>query len=205
MGYEGVEAAGFYGLTPAEFKAEVEAAGLQVVASHSPWANRGAIDEAVETAKTFGLDVVAGGFGPDAFETPEAINETVALVNELTEALKPMVSRFYLHNHAWEFDRHDGVWGHSIIAEQCPDVLFEIDTYWAANFGANNPAEAVTAFAKRTPFLHIKDGTMIKGEANVALGQGKMNFSEVLAAAGDCPLRALIVEFDRCDTIFGKR
>jgi sugar phosphate isomerase/epimerase len=200
IGYDGVEAAGFYGYNVKEFKQLVEDAGLQIVASHSPWANRGDLTEAIETARTFGLDVVAGGFGKDAFADLASINATCEHINAITDDLKKADLKLYLHNHAWEFDRHDGQWGHSIVAEQCPDALFEIDTYWAANFGAENPAEVVTQFAPRIPYLHIKDGPLTQGAANLAVGSGAMDIPAVLKAAEACPLRALIVEFDRCDT-----
>ena len=47
---------------------------------------------------------------------------------------------------------------HEIFAELCPDVLFELDTYWAANYGENNPVEMVRRLAKRSPLLHLKEG-----------------------------------------------
>ena len=46
-------------------------------------------------------------------------------------------------------------------------MKFEIDTYWAANFGACDPAEQVSKFKARTPLLHIKDGPLDQGPAAV--------------------------------------
>ena len=81
-----------------------------------------------------------------------------------------------------------------------PDVQFEIDTYWAANFGACDPASEVSRVKDRTPLLHIKDGPLEKRQANVALGEGAMDIPAVVAAADEAVLEWLIVEFDACDT-----
>ncbi len=200
IGFAAVEPAGFFGHEPAAVRAMVEDAGMRVLSSHSPWANRGAIDEAVATAQAFDLDVVAGGYGRDAFADAQAIARTCDEVNDLCAALAPHGLRLFLHNHAWEFDRLDGAWGMSLVAERCPDVLFEIDTYWAANFGANDPAEVVRSFANRAPFLHIKDGDLVEGSANLTVGSGRMDIPAVIAAADPTVLRALVIEFDRCDS-----
>ena len=81
----------------------------------------------------------------------------------------------------------------------CPKIACEIDTYWAANFGAVNPAEVVARYAARTPLLHNKDGPLVKDEILRPGGAGKMDVPSVIAAADDSVLEWLIVEMDNCD------
>ncbi|TVR09173.1 MAG: hypothetical protein EA401_13160 [Planctomycetota bacterium] len=200
IGFAAVEPAGFFGHSLPDVRRMVEDAGMCVLSSHSPWANRGNVQDAIDTAAAFSLDVVAGGYGPDAFADQEAIARTCDEINAIAEELAQHELKLFLHNHAWEFDRFDGRWGMDIVAERCPQVLFEVDTYWAANFGANDAAEVVAQFAPRTPFLHIKDGNWQQGAANLTLGTGKMDIPAVIKAADPTVLRALIIEFDNCDS-----
>jgi sugar phosphate isomerase/epimerase len=200
MGYQGVEPAGFHGMTPREFRDFVEGLGMRVCSSHSPWANPDNINEVIETVGILGLDKAAGGFRADDFKDIDAIKRTSDIVNGMAEALARANIDLFLHNHYWEFEEIDGRLAYDWLADMCPDVKFEIDTYWAANFGANDPAEQVSRFRDRTPLLHIKDGPLEKGKAMVAVGRGKMKMASVIGAANPDVLEWLIVELDACDT-----
>lgn len=200
MGYQGVEPAGFYGMTPANFRSHVEDLGMVICSSHRPWATPDNLTEVIDTVGALGLNKAAGGFRPDDFKDLDAIKRTADIVNRMTESLANTNIELFLHNHYWEFDRIDGRLAYDYLAELCPDVRFEIDTYWAANFGANDPAEQVAKYKDRTPLLHIKDGPLEKGKAMVAVGQGAMDIAGVIGAADPNVLEWLIVELDACDT-----
>ena len=200
MGYDGVEPAGFYTMTPAEFRKVVEDLGMKVCSSHRPWATPDNLTEVIDTAGILGLDKAAGGFGPDDFKDLDAIKRTADVVNGMIAPLAKAGLDLFLHNHYWEFQQIDGRLAYDHFAELCPDVKFEIDTYWASNFGANDPAEQVAKYKSRTPLLHIKDGPLEKGQAMVAVGQGKMDIPAVIKAADPDVLEWLIVELDACDT-----
>ncbi|HOK04540.1 MAG TPA: sugar phosphate isomerase/epimerase [Victivallales bacterium] len=200
IGYKGVEPAGFHNLKPAEFRKIVEDLGMQISSSHGPWANPNNLNEVIDTAKILGIDLVSSGYGTEEFKNLDAIKRTADTVNGMVEVLSKAGITLFLHNHWWEFCRVNGRIAYDIFAELCPDVKFEIDTYWAANFGENDPAEQVAKFAKRTVLLHIKDGPLEKDKAMVAVGKGKMNFKKVIPAADPKVLRWLVVELDKCDT-----
>lgn len=200
MGYDGVESAGFYGMTPVEFRRAVEDLGMKVSSSHAPWATPHNITEVLDTVGALGLDKAAGGYGPDDFKDLDAIKRTADTVNTVMESLAKAGIQLFLHNHFWEFDKIEGRLAYDYLADLCPGVKFEIDTYWAANFGANDPAEQVNKFRARTPLLHIKDGPLEKGKAMVAVGRGKMDMPSVIKAADPNVLEWLIVELDACDT-----
>ena len=200
IGYRGVEPAGFYGLSIVEFRNIVEDLGMQVSSSHGPWATLANTSEVVETAGILGLSTAGGGFAPDDFKDLSAIKRTADTVNEMVEILSRAGLTLFLHNHWWEFCEVQGKLAYDHFAELCPDVQFEIDTYWAANFGANDPVEQVAKFRHRTPLLHIKDGSLQQGTAMVAVGQGKMDIPAIIDAADPDLLRWLIVELDACDT-----
>jgi sugar phosphate isomerase/epimerase len=200
IGYKGVEPAGFHDLTAKELKKIVTDLGMVFSSSHGPWGNADNINEAVEIAGILGLDMVSGGYGPDDFKTLDTIKQAAEKTNARCAALKKHGLGLFLHNHWWEFEMLDGRIKYDIFAELCPDVKFEIDTYWCSNFGANDAAKQVAKFKARTPLLHIKDGTFVKDVPHVAVGKGKMAFPKVVAAADPKVLRWLIVELDNCAT-----
>ncbi len=200
IGYKGVEPAGFHNLKPAEFRKIVEDLGMKTSSSHGPWANPENLQEVIDTAGILGIDLVSTGYGQEQFKDMAAIEKTAEMVNGMVEKLKKAGLTLFMHNHWWEFCKIDGRIAYDIFAELCPGVKFEIDTYWAANFGANDPAEQVAKFAGRAPLLHIKDGPLEKDKAMVAVGNGKMKFKKVIAAADPKVLRWLVVELDKCDT-----
>ena len=200
IGYRGVEPFNLYGKTPRAFKAQAEDLGLAISSSHHPWANRASIDEVVETVGALGLNRAAGGFGPDDFKDLDAVKRTADTINGLVEALGTHGIALFLHNHWWEFALIDGRLGYHHIAELCPEVQFEVDTYWAANFGAVDVVTEVARVKDRAPLLHIKDGPLEQGKAHVAVGDGKMDIAAVVAAADPDVLEWIIVELDACDT-----
>ena len=200
IGYCGVEPFNLFGKSPVEFKQQVEDLGMTISSTHYPWANRSEINEVIDTVSALGLSRAAGGFGPDDFADRSAIERTVDTVNDLTDKLGHAGLELFLHNHWWEFVEHDGEKGYHILQEKCPDVLFEVDTYWAANFGDSDPVSEVERIRSRAPLLHIKDGPLTQGESHVAVGDGRMDIRAIIDAADEEVLEWIVVELDDCDT-----
>lgn len=218
IGYKGVEPAGFFNFTAAEFRARVEDLGMVVSSTHSPWARQDNIQEVIDTCGILGVDLVAGGWGGKEFESLDAIRQTAEIAGEIREKLAAAGITLTVHNHAWEFEKIDGRIKHEIFAELCPEVQFELDTYWAANFGENDAPEMVRRFASRSPLLHIKDGPMVRPNSTynaatstlevaagpsaslLAVGSGKNDIPGIVAAMDPAVTRWLVVEQDNSDT-----
>ena len=200
MGYQGVEPAGFHNLSPAEFRRVVDDLGMQICSSHGPWVKPDNLDEVADTAAILGIDMVGTGFGPAQFETVDTIQDTAEAVAAMAQTLKREGLTLFIHNHYWEFSNVEGRLAYDWFRESCgPDVTFQIDAYWTANHGANNPAEMVARFADRLPLLHLKDGPLEQDQAMMPLGTGKMDIPAVISACREDVLRWVIVELDRCD------
>ena len=200
IGYAGVEPFNLFGRTPREFRAEVEDLGMTVSSSHYPWANNAPLGEVVEVLGELELNRAAGGFAPDDFKDRESILRTAETTAKLVESLAEHDLQLFLHNHWWEFGLIDGRPGYHLLQELVPGVQFEIDTYWAANFGACDPVREVARVRNRTPLLHIKDGPLEQGKAHVAVGSGRMDIASVIGAADPSVIEWLVVELDQCDT-----
>lgn len=200
IGYAGVEPFNLFGFEPTEFKKVVEDLGMKVSSSHHPWANRSNISELVDTVSALGLTRAAAGFGPEDVKDADAVKQTVETINTLTEELAQHDLQLFLHNHWWEFVPVEGELPYHTFYRECPLVQFEVDTYWASNFGACDVPEEVARVRSRAPLLHIKDGPLEQNEAHVAVGQGKMDIRGTIEAADPDVLEWVIVELDACDT-----
>jgi len=199
MGYAGVETAGLYGNSPAEVRKVCNDLGLRVCSAHTGIPNKDNIDEMEDIAKTLGYPYLISGLGPDDFKTMDAIKASAAKFQAGAELAKERGLRVGYHNHYWEFDLVNGRYGYCRFFDLAPSVFSQLDTYWASNFNAVD-VPLVTAFYKdNLPLLHIKDGPLVKGEPHTAVGKGKMNFPDILAAAG-VATEWLVVELDACAT-----
>jgi sugar phosphate isomerase/epimerase len=199
IGYLGVESAGLFGMKPTEFRRVVEDLGMVVSSNHQPWPSRDNLNEVKDTAFALGNEFVICGFRPEDFIDENTIKQTAETVAFSTEELKDDGLILALHNHYWEFEELNGKLKYEILLEQCPELQCELDVYWAANFGAVNPAEQVSRYSSRTALLHLKDGPLEKDKPQMALGAGKMDLPSVIEATDPEILRWIIVELDACE------
>lgn len=215
IGYKGVEPAGFHNYTPRELRKVVEDLGMVISSTHSPWARPDNLPAVIETCGEMGVTMVASGWGDKEFATMDSIKATAETAAAMEATLSKAGITMTVHNHAWEFEKIGGRIKHEIFAELCPKVQFELDTYWAANYGENNAVEMVKRFANRSPLLHIKDGPMVKlvetynkakeqlevkGAALLAVGSGKNDIKGIIGAMNPAVTKWLVVEQDTSDT-----
>lgn len=200
-GYKAVEPAGFWSLTPREFKKVCDDLGLRIVSSHEPSARRiEDVPAIVDTLGELGLHTAVCGFGADHFKSLDDIRRTAELVNAMQEAFAKQGVTLIQHNHFFEFDRLDGELKYSIYARLCPKVKFQLDAFWSGNFGKNNPVEMVKFFAPRMASLHLKDGnqaTSLDDLELYPLGSGTMDIPAIIEATPE-NVDTIIVELDTC-------
>jgi sugar phosphate isomerase/epimerase len=196
-GYAGVETAGLAGKTAREVRRMVDDLGLVVSSSHIGLPTKENLGEIVDTAKTLGCSQVISGLGENHFSTVDAIRDGAALFQTAAGLLKPHGLHLGYHNHWWEFNLVEGRYGYCRFMELCPDVFSELDVYWACNFNRVDVPLVIQAHKKRIRMLHIKDGPLVQGQPQTALGQGMMNIPAIVETAGK-DTSWLIVELDDC-------
>ncbi|MEZ5598311.1 MAG: TIM barrel protein [Pseudomonadales bacterium] len=199
-GYQGVEPFNLYGFSPRQFRERVEALGMRISSSHYPFANRVPVQQTVDTLGELGLTRAVGGYAPADFADLDTVRRVAEATNRLVDDLAAANITLALHNHWWEFAEFEGTCAYHLFQDLVPGVAFELDTYWAANFGAREPAAELARIRSRTPLLHLKDGPLTKGEPMVALGDGRQDIAAILAAADPDVLEWAIVELDACAT-----
>ncbi|MBK5721067.1 sugar phosphate isomerase/epimerase [Dysgonomonas sp. Marseille-P4677] len=208
MGYTAVEAANygdgkFYGKSPEEFKADIEAAGMKVLSSHTGkqlsekelaskdftesltwW------DQCIAAHKAAGMSYIVTPW----MEVPKTLKDLQTYCeyyNEVGKRCKENGMSFGYHNHAHEFEKvEDKVMLDYMIENTNPEyVFFEMDVYWVVR-GQQSPVDYFNKYKNRFTLLHIKD--------NKELGQsGMVGFDAIFKNTDAAGTKHLVVEVEK--------
>ena len=200
MGYIGVEYAGLHGYSAKEIAKIINDLGLKSCSSHGPMPTKDNISQLAEQAHILGYKYIVTGFGADDVKTLDAVKLTAEKFAEGAELAKQSGLKLCMHNHEWEFDKQfEGKTPYEIIMEAAPELLSELDIYWAA-YAKINVVEIMQRWNKRIPLLHVKDGDLTQDRVHKAVGEGKVAIKDIIEAADTNVLEWLIVELDACNT-----
>jgi sugar phosphate isomerase/epimerase len=157
---------------------------------------RGDADAILDLAAELGVQTVI-----DPAVTAErwqSVDQIASIATELNAASVKAASRGLrvgYHNHWWEFETDfDGKHGLEVLADNlAPDVVLEVDTYWAYVGGADVPA-LLERLGDRVVALHVKDGDGTRdNKKQVAVGDGVIPVWDFIAAA---PNALRVIELD---------
>jgi sugar phosphate isomerase/epimerase len=153
-------------------------------------------DEIFAAAKELGIQtVIEPAVRDQHWQTEEAIKDTASQLNAAAEKAAEHGLRVGYHNHWWELEaKVDGRHGLEVLAENlAPEVVLEVDTYWAYAGGADVPA-LLRRLGDRVVALHVKDGDgSTDTKKQVAVGSGVLPVWDFIDVAPDA-LR--VVELD---------
>jgi sugar phosphate isomerase/epimerase len=200
MGYDGVETAGFPGITPQEAAKLFKELGLQVPSAHVALPIGEKKNEILDQMATIGCKrLVCPSISPQHFKSMDGIRKAADMLNEGSQAARANGMSVGYHNHYWEFQIVEGRFAYNILRGLVsPDVFFQVDTYWVTTAGAD-VIQLIEDLGKSAPLLHIKDGPCVKDKPMLAVGEGKMDVPGILRASKDSA-DWLIVELDSCAT-----
>ena len=200
IGYAGVETAGFPGTTPEAAARLFQELGLTVCSAHSPLPLGDKQAEVLETMAALGCTRLVCPWKPqELFASLDGIRQVCDELNEANVVARAHGLTLSYHNHWAECARVGGRPAYEIMLDRlAPDVLLEVDTYWAKTAGLD-PAAMVRKLGERAPLLHIKDGPCVMDAPMTAVGDGIVDVPGIVAA-GAGATEWLIVEIDRCAT-----
>jgi len=102
------------------------------------------------------------------------------------------------HNHSFELQRFGAETGLATLLRTAPELVAEIDTYWL-QYGGASPAAWIRRLAGRVPLVHVKDMDVAEGRPVMAeVGEGNLEWPDLLAACRESGTRWLVVEQDEC-------
>lgn len=207
MGYSYVEAACYkdgklYGVDPAQYKADLEAAGLRSVSTHighalSPEELKSGDftesmkwwDEAIAAHKAAGCKYIV----VPSFPVPDNLADLKTYCdyfNAIGGKCAAEGIAFGYHNHAHEFKKVEDTVVYDFMLENTdPEkVFFEMDVYWAV-MGQAYPVEYFRKYPGRFKMLHIKDHREL-GES------GMVGFDAIYNNVETAGTEAFIVELE---------
>ena len=132
--------------------------------------------------------------GVSDMESLQGYERSAAAFNDVGKEVARAGLTFAYHNHSWEFNVFDGVAGIDRLYELTDPTTVKlcIDTYWVYD-GQRAPADFIRKHAKRVAFLHLKDR---KDDTYAEVGEGILNWAEIIDAAKEAKVEWLVVEQD---------
>lgn len=193
LGFDGVEFAGFFGLSADVLKKKLDELGLVCVGAHMGLGDMEAdkIDSTLDFMTTLGAKTV--GIGGADTSTETALRHVIEVMGAADKAAEKRGMAVYFHNHTHEFEK-------PLFATE-PGTIFDrlkaachmqVDTYWSFHAGMEN-YKLITENRDRIVHLHIKDGI---GDMPKALGEGNNDLAAVVKAAKDTGIEWLVLEND---------
>lgn len=202
IGYTTVQLSGVCAYDPNWMKERLNFYGLTADITHFDF--KKITEDTENTIKHHGIiECKHIGIGSNPFgATPEGLAK-------MLEALRPAIGkitasghRFMYHNHNMEFAKFEGktfvdLLCNAFIPEEC-GITF--DAYWAQAAGCD-PAYEIRRLAGRVDCIHLKDMVYSPEDKAVRMapvGQGNMNYPEILRACRDAGVTLAYVEQDNC-------
>jgi sugar phosphate isomerase/epimerase len=201
LGFDGVEFAGYGGLTAKEVRVLLDEFGLRAASSHVPLEElENNLYQVIEDQKILGSNYVVC---PYLLPNRRSIEDYKALISFLDKAgelcRREGITLCY-HNHDFELERLSN--GKTILESifdktHSINVKTELDVYWLTKAG-ENPVEWINRYKNRTPLVHLKDMTTDDEQFFAELGTGGVDIEAVLHKGKENGVEWWVVEQDVC-------
>jgi len=213
LGFTNVELAGYYGMTAKQFRAELDKAGLKAISMHIGYEMaRDHIQNVIQDARVLDVQYVGVPWIKSPFTRDDCL-AAIKVFNDAGEKLAASGLKFFYHLHGYEFVPDKGGEGtlfDLLMTKTDPRfVSMQLDTAHVA-FPGQDPAKIMRKYPGRFSSLHLKDvrsdlagndSGIFKDEDGRPLGEGKINWPDVLRAAGKEGVSWYIVE-DETPTVW---
>ncbi|WGD37767.1 sugar phosphate isomerase/epimerase [Lysinibacter sp. HNR] len=195
IGFRAVEPYNF-AVRAHELAEALTAHGLVAPSGHAPLLSSDR-DEIFRAARVLGITTIIDPHVPEErWASEELIRQTAAELNAAAATGREWGIRVGYHNHWWEVATRIGDrTALEVLTDYLePDVVLEVDTYWAAVAGADVPA-LLERLGSRVTLIHVKDGPATREPKDqVAVGSGVLDIEAIVRAAQH--LEARVVELD---------
>ena len=182
IGYDGVEFAGYGGLSAKDLKKLMADNGLEMAASHEGLPGRDNWEKTLEYAAEAGIPklIIPYMSAGQWFPSRPTFRNTLKEVTEYTNLAATYGIQIGYHNHGHELMEYGGMSILDRIAKYTPDnFLLEVDCFWV-EFGEQNAYEFLkTHTEKATTICHFKQMLEQEEKANVTLDKGYIDFKQI--------------------------
>ncbi|QDW26203.1 sugar phosphate isomerase/epimerase [Pedobacter sp. KBS0701] len=194
----------FWGLTPKEFKALLDANGLKAPSGHYGLGtyladgNTTELKAAIAAAKVLGSEYVTIPWLEGSIrKNADDYKKIAARINEAGKLTKAAGIRLAYHNHNFEFEKQGDTTGYEILLKGTDKKLvdFELDLYWVVRSG-NDPIKLFKENPGRFTMWHVKDMDKANPALNAEVGTGSINFKPIFAQAKLSGMKHFFVEHE---------
>ncbi|QQE80522.1 sugar phosphate isomerase/epimerase [Alicyclobacillus sp. SO9] len=199
IGYQGVEFAGYGGLSATELRKVIDDLGLEGVSSHVQLHElENNLDKVLEDAQELGLSYIVCPVLPETMrEGADNYRKLAGLFEQVGDKAARVGIKFAYHNHAFEFTELDGQFAlDALYAWTDPKLVqAELDIYWI-EYAGQSAAQYIKRYAERTELLHVKDMTNDDERFFAEVGTGQLDIPSILSAAQAAKVEWYLVEQD---------
>lgn len=196
IGFEGVELAGNYGHSAAEFRSLLDGEGLVCCGAHLSLAQLQAPKYRATVDFLHGVGAkkaVVPGLPATYIKDLTGWRGAATLFVQLSDQLRKDGLELGYHNHAVEFKAIDGERPLDVFLRSAPGVFLELDL-GGAGYGGANPVEVLETYRRRTKMIHVKDYTSTKPD--LMIGTGSMDWAALARDAQTAAIEWYVIEHD---------
>lgn len=202
IGYQAVQCSALGPIAPTELAHLLKQEGLACCATHVTRDRMAKETQAViDEHHLYACRYAAiGGFFPEGEVTEQTWSQFVLEYNALAAKFAGSGLAIGYHNHSHELAKFGRSTAMQILIENLDrSVWMEIDTYWITH-GGGDPVQWIQRVSGRMPCVHLKDMAITpKREQFMAeVGEGNLNWPDILSACRNAGTQWYIVEQDIC-------
>lgn len=180
IGFQGVEFAGYGGLSSKEQVQLLKESGLYSVGTHcglSVFEQN--FEEELQYSKAIGSKYIICPYAK--MDTLEEIEHVAEVLNKAADRAAAEGLKVGYHNHAHEFEKIGDRYVLDLLAEKTKEhVVLELDVFWIAYAGVD-PVEYIKKWGKRVELIHVKQ--IDANKANVDAADGILDMNQIKEAA----------------------
>ncbi|QSO46493.1 sugar phosphate isomerase/epimerase family protein [Alicyclobacillus mengziensis] len=199
IGYDGVEFAGYGGLSAQELRRVVGDLGLEPVSSHVQLSElESNLRQVIEYGQELGLSYVVCPYLPeDKRQTLDDYRRLADTMNQIGQEISQAGMTLAYHNHAFEFVRFENQYALDALYALTDKryVQAELDIYWV-EYAGQSALEYVERYADRSGLLHVKDMTKDDERFFAEVGTGRLDIPSILSTAKAGGIEWYLVEQD---------
>ena len=186
-------------ITPAHYARVIRDQGMELIATHCSYTAADKAGPMIEAAAETGMEyMIVPGIPKNLRETIDQWKEIAENLNRLGELCNKSGLKFGYHNHAFEFEKIDGLIPQEVLIESTDAALvcFEADLFWVTK-GGYDPLELIRKYPGRIRLLHVKDGNEEFEETTT--GEGIIDFESIVKAGRKDAVEYYFIEDERLE------
>jgi len=209
VGYKHIEA---YGLdtdgmflkkiTPKHYAKVIADLGMEFKATHCSYTTADKAQKMIDAAKETGMEyLIVPAVGRNLRTSVDSWKGIAENFNKMGEMCNKVGLKFGYHNHAFEFEKIDGIIPQELLMSETEKDLvhFEADLFWVTK-GGYDPIKLIKKFPGRIKLLHVKDATPeLEG---TTVGKGIIDFEAIFKVSKKDAVEYYFVEDERTDAPF---